>query len=184
MPYNSLTEQDVAIIDSSTFEQSDGSFEAVISATAKCGLCAGEQTASDRTYQRKPEDGVKHALEKCIGVLHDAGWCVDEHRKLVCRACLSLNWEQALRRSLCVPADAEPEHIAELIKAEGWTPKLIEVVRGEYRWWACPVWRGIFGTVEQDDRTGALMQSCYPSISVALLEGLRKARGIEPLRSI
>ncbi len=91
-------------------------------------------------------------------------------------------YENQIRTALAVALDATVEDILNLIRDEGWTPKLISTEIDEKTVWACPVSKGIFTTVEVDPKTGMKGHAGRLSPEIAALEGLRKARGWPPMK--
>lgn len=86
-------------------------------------------------------------------------------------------YEASLRRALDVQEDTSAEAILELIEKEGWQPNLISTEIEGKEVWACPVSNGIFQTVEIDPKARRKGHAGSLSREIAVLEGLRKARG-------
>ena len=88
------------------------------------------------------------------------------------------DYEEDLRRVL--GTDAELDGILALIRAEEYEPNLYSQEIEGTRVWACPVRKGIFQTVQRDNETGLMGQEGMPTPELAALEGLRRARNIDP----
>ena len=86
-----------------------------------------------------------------------------------------------LRKLLDVSDVITTDDILDLIKTEGWEPHPFSEEVEDRTLWACPVTRGIFGTIERNDATGQMGYVGSPTEEIATLEGLRKARLIPGL---
>ena len=93
-------------------------------------------------------------------------------------------YARKLRELLGLTGSETEDDILSMIRAEGWEPNLISNEVDGKRLWACPVTRGIFGSVQVDEATGRTGHVGSLSPEIALLEGLRRTRFIPQLQAV
>ena len=90
-----------------------------------------------------------------------------------------VDWDRVLRELLVVSPTATPQEVVGLIRAE----KRHEPILGmgevdDKSWWICRLTvDGVWCSYNRDEKNGEEYQIGCPTISIALLEALKTARG-------